>query len=93
MYHTTHGVEIPKSSLEVVKSDVETSLKKAQAANDQQGIDKYHKELVELNKKIRKFEQEWLEYRKNQLKVLSPTTPEVTIELNEINKLLEALSK
>ncbi|HEV2601942.1 MAG TPA: hypothetical protein VGT41_06665 [Candidatus Babeliales bacterium] len=89
IYQTTHGFEIPKSSLEVVKSEIETSLKKAQETNDKKLVDKYYAELTELNKKIKKFEREWLQYRRGQLATQSET-PEITAEINQIDALLRS---
>lgn len=84
-----HAIDIPKSSLETVKQDIVDSLKKAEVTHDAASIEKHQKELVEIDKKIQKFKQEWLEFRKNQLSAQS-STPEIATELQEIERLLKA---
>lgn len=85
------GVEIPKSSLEHIKNDIIRRLETAQKEHDQKLEEKYQKELAHVEQKIKKFECEWLEYRKNQLKA-KPITDAVKNEMDEIDILIKARS-
>lgn len=81
-------VEIPKSSLEQVKMDTIKQLEAAQKAKNAGLVAKYQAELGKIEKKIQKFEREWLEYRRQQLKA-KPTATSMA-EIAEIDKLLQA---
>ncbi len=86
-----HAVDIPKSSLESVKADTTAKLAAAEKEHNTNLIDKYQAEVNELDKKIKKFELEWLEYRKHQLET-KKTDPAAATELQELDKLIKARS-
>jgi len=87
----SYALEIPKSSLEVVKHDVATKLAAAQKERNTSLISKFQTALDNIEKKIKKFELEWLKYRKSQL-MIKPTDTAVTAEINEIDKLIKERS-
>ena len=84
-------IEIPKSSLDPLRSMISTKLEVAKSKKDRKLIAKYRADLDKIEKKIKKFELEWLEYRKNQLKA-KPTDASITKEINEIDKLIRERS-
>ena len=84
-----YALEIPKSSLEVVKGHVVAKLEVAQKQNNHVLITKYQAQLLKIEKKIQKFELEWLEYRKHQLEMRSKD-PAIDAEISEINTLIRA---
>jgi len=61
------AVQIPKPSLEHVKNKIEQQLADARKEKDTAAIAKYEAELSKINKKIKKFELEWLEFEKSRL--------------------------
>lgn len=83
------ALQIPKSSLEVVKSELEAKLVDAKKTNQPALIKKYQADLTKLSKKIKHFETEWLNYRKRQLQQ-RPSSAKVTQEISEINQLLKS---
>ena len=58
------AIEIPKSSLSLEVPKLEAAKNK----KDRKLIARYQAELDKIEKKIEKFELEWLQYRKKQLK-------------------------
>jgi len=81
------AVTIPKSSLQTVKDDLLVKLQEAEKIQDQTSIKKYQTDLAEIEKKIKKFELEWLHHRKSQLS-MQTATPETMKEINEIESLI-----
>lgn len=91
-----YTLDIPKSSLETVKTHIQKQLTDAEKTEDKALIDKYKKELDITQKKIKKFEIEWLEYKKIQLTQKSNSSANITDNqkiLNEVDALLIQLKK
>ncbi len=83
------AVKIPKSSLQAVRNSVASKLKEAEQKKDQRATNSLKKELVAVDAKIKKFELEWLQYRKHQLEA-KEQTPELISQINEIETLVKA---
>lgn len=92
----TYALDIPKSSLETVKTHIQKQLSDAEKSQDKILIAQYKKELDTTEKKIKKFEIEWLEYKKIQLTQKSNSSANKVDNqkiLNEIDVLLMQLKK
>ncbi len=61
------AVTIPKSSLEAVKSQIESDLQSATKQKNSKLTKKYQAELDSIKDKIKIFERDWLSYKKHKL--------------------------
>jgi len=84
--HVVPMIQIPKSSLEQIKNKIISQLEDARKNRDNSAITKYEKELTEIDKKIKKFEIEWLEFEKS--KLMAKGTDAASADMQEIDSLL-----
>ncbi|HLB94382.1 MAG TPA: hypothetical protein VJJ81_03975 [Candidatus Babeliales bacterium] len=93
-------VSIPKSSLEAVKSQIESDLQSATQQKNLKLIKKYQAELDQVQAKIKNFERDWLGYKKRKLEthlnqtktpkdLPAATTSASQAEISEIETLLK----
>lgn len=82
-------VMVPKSSLEAVKTEIESELQEATKQKDLKLIKKYQAELDKIKIKIKKFEHDWLNYKKRKLLNKAVQSDSIQAEIAEITELLK----
>ncbi len=82
-------VSVPKSSLEAVKTEIESDLQVAIKQKNLKLIKKYQTELDNIKIKIKKFEHDWLNYKKRKLLTKTVQNNNIQTEITEIEELLK----
>lgn len=94
--NSINAVDIPTSSLEPLRQQAQTNLDKAKAENNASDITKYQAEVDKLDKSIKDYKVNWLEFekRKNETKLSTASEADkadINKNIQDINSTLQTL--